>query len=164
MTIDDLFDFNNPNLILQRQTAHSIRRPSGTVPESVKHGVIYTQEPNVTIHHTIIGASPHPDRDKADKGWFYMVAYVSIPLSWFPAITKEFADTWDVSFVGPTGAIQKFPPVLRDIEMLVGERLYVGFDWFWLRDEPKAQPSAEKIKARLLEFVSTLRSMAVDSK
>lgn len=155
-----LFDFGNPNLILQRQTAQGIRRPSGTVSESVKHGVIHTPSPDTTIHHTIIGASPHPVPRSADRGEFYMIAYVSIPIEWIDRLSPAVASTWDVTFIGPAGTNQKLPPVLRDMEELLGNRVYVGFDWYWLKDSPKDQPNADTIKTKLTEFVNVIRDSA----
>lgn len=86
-----------------------------------------------------------------------MIAYVSIPMSWFRLLTPALAETWDIQFIGPAGTIQKLPPVLHDIEELLGERVYVGFDWLWLGGEPVTQPSVEYIKTKLTEFVVTLR-------
>jgi len=155
---NSLFGFFDPNAMLRKQTQQSLRRPSGTVPDSVKHSVIHTESPDATIHHVIIAACPFPVKDRADRGEFYMVAYVSIPIDWLSRITREFATQWDVQFIGPAGMIQKVPPVLSDMEDLLGERVYIGFDWCWLGGEkPVQQPTAEYIKNKLTQFVRTVR-------
>lgn len=156
-----LFDFlADPNAMLQKATRGALKRQSGTIENTVRHAVIHTDAPDATLHHTIIGACPHPTRERAIDGEYYMVAYVSIPLTWLETLTTDFARTWDVSFVGPAGLIQRIPRSLDDIEELLGDRVYIGFDWLWVTDVvPKQkQYSADRIKDRLVDFVKALRS------
>lgn len=155
----NLFDFSNPNMLLHKQTKNSLRRVSGTVPETVKHGIAYTPDPGATIHHTIIAACPHPTKELANKGTYYMLAYISIHPDWLELITDEFASTWDVTFIGPAGMIQRLPPLFLDMEDILGNRVYIGFDWLWLGEGAQPiQPRVESIAKRLHEFVSALRS------
>lgn len=139
-----------------------VKRVSGTIPGSVVHALHSTPSPNATVHHLVAAACPHPVAEKADAGVYYTVAYVSIPSDWVHALTPEMQRTWDVSFVGPSGRIQRLPPALNDYEVILGERLYVGFDWFWLvangnDSSTVAQPTSLTIRKRLGEFVEELR-------
>lgn len=158
-----LFDFTDPTIMLRRHVVESNKsvatnRVSGTIQNTVRHGVIHTMEPSATLHHHVIAASPHPTKNRADAGEFYMIAYVSIPMEWSAAIDNEFAQLWDISFLGPIGMIQKLPPALADVEDLLGERVYVGFDWLWLGGgEKPAQPSHDWIKNQLIKFANELR-------
>jgi len=152
------FDFNNPNLLLQKTAANTQRRASGTVYDSVAHGIVHTPAPDSTIHHVVTAACPHPTRELEMRGVFYRVAYVSVPLSWIVAMTPEFATRWDVTFVGPAGSIQKLPTAFQDMEELLGARVYIGFDWRWLGDNMKDQPTVERMKDQLTRFVTELRS------
>jgi hypothetical protein len=150
-----LFDFQDPNALLRKATKASTQRRSGTVAETVKHSIIHTPSPSATLHHCIIAAAPHPIRQRADEGEHYMVAYISIPLNWLPALDQEFARRWDVSFLGPAGQIQKLPPTLLDMEPLIQSRVYVGFDWMWL--PTNEQPGYGYIKDKLVKFITELR-------
>lgn len=156
--VNNLFDFNDPNILLQRHTAASNRRVSGTVPETVRHGMIHVELPTPSIHHTVIAACPSPDKNLEAKGEFYMIAYVSIPGDWLRYVSDELVSKWDVTFCGPVGTIQKLPPVLSDMEDLLGARVYMGFDWMWLGEGVRMQPNQEGIKKKLAEFISALRS------
>jgi hypothetical protein len=159
-TLKPFIGFGDPAAFLQRQTQLSIRRPSGTVQDSVRHSMIHTPSPDATIHHAVIAACPFPVQARADKGEYYMVAYVSIPPAWLKTLNKVIAETWDVQFIGPSGVIQKLPPFLLDMEDILGDRVYVGFDWLWLGGEPRVQPSADYIKDKLVKFVSAVREQA----
>jgi hypothetical protein len=90
-----------------------------------------------------------------------MVAYVSIPLDWLPALDAEFASQWDISFIGPAGYVQKLPPTLLDMEPLLTDRVYVGFDWHWL--PTTEQPGYAYIKDKLVKFLTALRQVIDDS-
>jgi hypothetical protein len=160
MTQSTLFDFFDPNIVLKKATRASTQRRSGTVADTVRHSIIHTHSPNATLHHAIIAACPHPVKARANDGEYYMVAYTSIPIAWLPALDTEFAKTWDVSFIGPAGAIQKLPPTLLEMEELLPDRVYIGFDWLWLAQEnpPVVQPHYDKIKPRMIEFINALRS------
>lgn len=157
--MSSLFDFHDPNMLLRKATKASTQRRSGTVADTVKHGIVHTSVPESTLHHYVIAACPHPTKAKANEGEYYMVAYVSIPITWLENLSMEFARLWDVSFIGPAGAIQRLPPMLLDMEELLGPRVYVGFDWFWMLGATPAvqQPHHEKIKPKLIGFVSALR-------
>lgn len=150
-----LFDFQDPNALLRKATKVSTQRRSGTVAETVKHAMVHTPSPVATLHHTVIAAAPHPIRQRANDGDHYMVAYISIPLGWLPALDQEFAKTWDISFIGPAGQIQKLPPTLLDMETLIPDRVYIGFDWMWL--PTNEQPSYGYIKDKLVKFVTATR-------
>jgi len=157
-----LFDFSNPETILVKATKASATRRSGTVAETVRHSLVHTSSPESTLHHVIMAACPHPERAKANAGEHYMVGYVSIPIDWLKHVTVEFAKKWDVSFIGPAGTIQRLPPTMRDMEDLLLDRVYIGFDWLWLAraEPPIQQPHYDKIKPKLIEFVSALREVA----
>lgn len=157
--MSNLFDFHDPLTLLRKATKASTTRRSGTVADTVKHGIIHTHSPESTLHHYIIAACPHPIRARANEGEFYMVAYVSIGIEWVKSMDVEFARNWDVSFIGPAGAIQRLPPMLLDMEELLGARVYIGFDWMWMLGANPAvpQPPHERIKPKLIEFVAALR-------
>lgn len=159
-----LFDFSNPNALLKKATKASATRRSGTVADTVRHSLIHTSSPNTTIHHVIIAACPHPIKNRADQGEYYMVAYVSIPLQWIELVDPKVRKDWDVSFIGPAGTIQRLPPTMLDLVDVLDDRVYIGFDWFWLaqNEPPIQQPHYDKIKPRLIEFVSQLRGMKED--
>lgn len=156
-----LFNFTNPNALLKKATKASATRRSGTVAETVRHSLIHTQMPDVTLHHAIIAACPHPLKTQADQGEYYMVAYVSIPLPWLPFIDAIIRNQWDVSFIGPAGTTQHLPPSMRDMDDVLGDRVYIGFDWFWLTQSqpPIQQPHYDKIKPKLIQFVSHVRQL-----
>ncbi len=163
---DTLFDFNNPNLLLKKHEVESskfqVHRQSGTIQNSVKHSVIHTASPAASLHHTVIGASPHPVKARADEGEFYMIGFVSVPANWIDHIDMDFATTWDVTFVGPSGMIQRLPASLLDVEELLGaDRVYIGFDWLWLGGDKSGlkpvQPSHDRIKSGLIKFINALR-------
>lgn len=159
-----LFDFEDPNLLLRRHPVETNRglthRSSGTIQNSVKHGIVHTSEAPATLHHTVIAASPHPTKNRADRGEFYMIAYVSIPMAWLNQITPAIVDLWDISFVGPSGTIQKLPPALADMEDLLNERVYLGVNWLWLGgEEPLPQPQPEYIKSKLIALVNSIREV-----
>jgi len=158
--MNPLFDFSNPNALLIKATKASATRRSGTVAETVRHSLIHTHSPDASLHHTIIAACPHPMKNRSDLGEYYMVAYVSIPINWLSHITTEFAQQWDVSFIGPAGTVQRLPPTMLDMEDVLGSRVYIGFDWLRLGQTvpPTQQPHYDSIKPRLIEFVSALRA------
>jgi hypothetical protein len=108
-----------------------------------------------------MAACPHPIKARANDGEHYMVAYVSIPLEWIRSVGDTVAELWDVSFIGPAGSIQRLPPTLLEMEELLGQRVYIGFDWLWLTETnpPTQQPHYDKIKPRLIEFVTALRKV-----
>ena len=154
-----LFDFNRPSNPIAAATKASAIRRSGTVAETSKHSMIGTQSPDATIHHLVMAAMPHPIRARADEGDHYMVAYVSVPVSWVPRITTAVAKTWNVSFLGPAGFIQRLPPTLHDMEDILGTRIYVGFDWFvyTMTDPATQQPAYAAIKNRCQAFIEMLK-------
>lgn len=158
----NLFDFSDPAVILRKQTQVSGNRKSGTVTDTVRHSMIHTESPNSSLHHTIIAACPHPTKERADRGDYYMVAYVSIPFEWYQTIDTEFATVWDISFVGPAGIVQRLPVTLADMEDLLTDRVYIGFDWLWLTDSGNLHPqiSYDSIKDKLVSFVRTMRERA----
>lgn len=155
---DNMFEFNNPNLILQKVTLNSQRRSSGTVFDSVKHGIVHTPAPDSTLHHIVTAACPHPKKELEMQGIYYRVAYVSIPLDWLSLIDDEFANKWDITFIGPVGVIQKLPPTLQDMEIVLNDRVYVGFDWMWLGEAVRQQPTEDKLRDKLIQFVTDLRN------
>lgn len=155
--IDKIFEFNNPNLILERHARNAVKRDSGTIAETIKHQVVHTPSPDSTIHHAVTAACPHPTRELEVAGKYYMVGYVSIPLPWLERITPAFAEAANISFVGPMGVIQRLPPILNDIEELLGERVYIGSDWSGLGEDMRLQPSASLILSMLTDTVRLLR-------
>jgi hypothetical protein len=155
-----LFDFSDPNLLLRKTAQNTNRRQSGTLQDTVKHGVLHTASPEATLHHSIIAACPHPDKARADSGEYYMVAYVSLPIDWVESLDEEVCRRFDVSFKGPAGIVQKLPPSLMDMDELIGPRVYIGFDWMWLGvGEPLPQPTPEKIRERLIFFINEMRRL-----
>lgn len=144
---------------LARATKASVNRRSGTVAETVRHSLVHTGSPDATLHHCIIGACPHPIRERADMGDHYMVGYVSIPLAWASTVSRLFASDWDISFIGPAGTIQKLPAAMVECEELLGARVYIGFDWLdWAQAEPPVQqPSYERIKEHMILCLKTFR-------
>lgn len=154
-----LFDFSNPNALLVKATKASATRRSGTVAETVRHSIIHTASPDSSLHHVIIAACPHPMKNRADLGEYYMVAYVSVPVAWVGFIDRDFATRWDISFVGPAGTVQRLPPTMLDMEDILASRVYIGFDWLrWGQvDPPQQQPHYDAIKPKLIQFVSALR-------
>lgn len=160
------FDFRDSAELIRSATQASNKRASGTVPGSVVHGLIHTAMPNVTIHHTITAACPHPTKTRHHEGEFYMVAYVSAPIDWLRLMTADLCDRWDVSFYGPSGRIQNLPPALREFETILDGRFYIGFDWLYLsRDDMNGvavpQPTPDKIKQRIHDFIDELKALAV---
>jgi len=151
--------FGDPLALFRRpkKDESHVKRSSGTLAESVKHGTIHTANPEPSIHHTVIAGCPHPRREFELKGEFYMLAYVSIPIDWLNYITYEMIDRWRITFVGPSGTIQKLPPALRSIEDIVGDRVYIGFDYL-NEAEPQPQPSPEQLKLMLTAFVTELQN------
>lgn len=165
MTSDSpLFDFAKDftdtlhEAAMRRLTARSPRRVSGTVLDSVHHGVVHTEKVPHTMHHVITAACPHPIREKANKGDFYMVAYASIPVEWETKLDSQFRRQYDVTFIGPAGTIQKLPSALNDIDSILGPRMYVGFDWSWLLDSTSKQPTAQYLRDKLIKFVNAART------
>lgn len=157
-----LFDFSKINQLLPSFKDEPATRRSGTVAGTVRHSLVHTPSPDATIHHSIIAACPHPVKARADLGEYYMVAYVSVPLAWEGLITSEFASRWDISFIGPAGTVQRLPPSMRDMEDVLEERIYIGFDWLWLAksEPPIQQPHYDKIKPKLIDCVTALREEA----
>ena len=157
--MNTLFDFSNPNALLSKATEVSATRRSGTVADTVRHSLIHTQSPDATLHHVIIAACPHPMKNRADLGEYYMVAYVSVPIAWTRFIDEAHADKWGVTFVGPAGTVQRLPPSMRDMEDVLGARVYIGFDWMELTrsNPPIQQPHYDSIKPKLIDFVTNLR-------
>lgn len=158
------FDFRDTAALIRSATQATNKRASGTVQGSVVHGLIHTKSPDVTIHHTIIAACPHPTKTRHVLGDYYMVAYVSAPIDWLRLITAELCERWDISFYGPPGRIQNLPPALREFNDVLNDRFYIGFDWLYLArgdmDGGVAQPSPDKIKSKLHEFINELRELA----
>jgi len=153
-----LFDFSDPNSMLRKATKASTNRRSGTVEGTVRHAMIHTSGVPATIHHTVVAAMPHPIRQRANEGDHYMVAYVSVPITWLAALTQTLALEYEVSFVGPAGYIQKLPPTLLELETMIRDRVYIGFDWLKLpTNEQLGYPA---IQSRLIQFVNTLRKSA----
>lgn len=144
---------------LAKATKASVNRRSGTVAETVRHSLVHTASPNATLHHCVIGACPHPVRERADMGDHYMVGYVSIPMAWAPLLTSPFSRDYDVSFIGPAGTIQRLPSAMYDCEDVLGDRLYLGFDWldFAQSTPPVQQPSYERIKDRIVDCMFAFR-------
>jgi hypothetical protein len=161
-----LFDFVDPNMMLQLATQASATRRSGTVADTVRHSLVHTQSPDATIHHAIMAACSHPVKARAKLGEYYMVAYVSIPIQWAPYITPEFAQQWDISFIGPAGTVQRLPPGMLDMKDLLESPIYIGFDWLWLAKStpPIQQPHYDKIKPKLIECVCAIRALAEEQK
>lgn len=158
--------FRDPKApLFAAQTKASNQRTSGTVQGSVKHGMVHTASPESTLHHVITAAMPHPLRERADAGIYYMVAYMSIPLEWKKLLTTELCIKFDISFIGPSGTIQRLPPVLLDMNDVLGDRIYIGFDWLWLMrgdmsmSNAPAQPTVEYIKSKLILCASELRAL-----
>lgn len=155
---NNIFD-NFPEFRMTRKPKPSMRRQSGTIEGTVEHGMVHTLSPNATLHHTIIAMCPHPTKEFANQGKQYRVAYVSIPMDWLPYINNEFADTWDITFVGPTGTIQRLPPALADMDTLLGPRIYIGFDWLWCAMDLNLQPQPATLVSKLTKFVSAVRDL-----
>ena len=163
LKIQSAFNFVDPDALIREATKTHINRKTNTVANSIEHSMIHTPQPNATVHHVVTAASPHPSRDRADNGDYYMIAYISMPLEWAAALTPERQDRWDVTFIGPAGRVHLLPPALSTINDLIGDRLYVGFDWLWILKQgqdgikdPK-QPTVPKIKDKLIEFATEIR-------
>lgn len=159
------FDFRDAAALIRSATQATNKRASGTVQGSVVHSLIHTQQPNLSIHHTITAACPHPTKSRHNAGDYYMVAYVSAPIAWLRLMTFDLCERWDISFYGPSGRIQNLPPALREFDDILGDRFYIGFDWLYLaRDDvdgaPVAQPTPDKIKSRIHDFVNELKELA----
>ena len=154
--------FGDPFALFRRKDESHVKRSSGTLAESVKHGTISTvnsAQMDPTIHHTVIAGCPHPRKEFALKGEFYMLAYVSIPVDWLPFIDEGMSAKYRITFVGPAGTIQKLPPALKSIEDIVGERVYVGFDYL-NEMQPISQPNPEQLRIFLSDFVADLYQRA----
>lgn len=161
--MDKLLQAFRAQTALTKATRASSTRRSGTVADTVRHSIIHTESPDATLHHTVIGASPYPEKSRAALGDYYMTAYVSIHISWLVLLSQEVIDRWKVSFIGPAGLVQRLPYGISESEALLGQRIYVGFDWLaYAKEQPaQQQPSYERIQSLLIAFVTELRKASV---
>lgn len=143
------------------------KRTTNTVKGSTKHGIVHTPAPDATVHHTVSAARPHPTREKANQHVYFMVSYISAPVEWLTVLDSEFCETWDVSFFGPGGIIQRLPPALQELEYAMVARFYLGFDWLYLTrsdtGKDSAQPTHEYIRTKMISCVAALRKKYDDS-
>ncbi len=148
---------------IEAATKSSMNRRSGTVAETVRHSLIHTVDGGrTTIHHSIIGACPHPVRARAEQGDHYMVGYVSIPIQWYDHITPEIVAYFGISFIGPSGTAQRLPTSMYDYEDILGARMYLGLNWLGhaMAEPALQQPGYPRISALLHECAEAIGAQA----
>lgn len=133
---------------------------SGVVLNTTTHHIEHFIDPvdeEMTLHHLVIGYLPFPnDRERA-----YRVAYVSIPLAWMHKIPhyklEELYHKWDVSFEGPAGQIQTLQSSINEYDVMIGSRIYIGWDWRWAEEADNMD--IDRVRERVNEFLKACNGL-----